>query len=420
MFVYTVTSGDSLYTISQKYNISVDTIRLVNGLEETNVVPGQSLLMNTNVYTVQPGDSFYSIAQMAYVSTNRLRSANPNVDPNSLQPGMEIVLPQLPEYIASIFNYFYITGTPLDQALINDFAPYTTYFATFEYHFNTNGWLSQLDDLEEIETAWNRNSPPLVTITNLTEAGFNPELTSITLNNPSARQSLINNIYSLTVTKGYAGVNIDFEGNLPEDRDIFSTFLSELGERLHAAGLLLTVAVHPKTSEDIPWLLGYDYGAIGSVVDFMFIMAYDWHHMASNPGPVAPINDVRSTIEFALERVDRRKIILGIPLYGYDWALPYNPGVLSQAISNENAINLAMRQGSPIHYSEEYKSPYFYYVDERGQNHIIWFEDVRSIAEKLLLVREYQLLGTGPWQIGLRFQPWPWLLTNFLNVRKVI
>src|SRR5699024_7245076 len=112
--------------------------------------------------------------------------------------------------------------------------------------------------------------------------------------------------------------------------------------------------------------------------------------------------------------------ILGIPLYGYDWALPYNPGVLSQAISNENAINLAMRQGSPIHYSEEYKSPYFYYVDERGQNHIIWFEDVRSIAEKLLLVREYQLLGTGPWQIGLRFQPWPWLLTNFLNVRKVI
>jgi len=420
LFVYTVKSGDSLYSISQKYDISVNVIRLVNGLDETNVVPGQALLMNTNIYIVQPGDSFYSIAQMAYVSTDMLVAANPNLNPTFLQPGMRIVLPELPDYAASTFSYFYVTGTPIDQALINDFSPYTTYYSSFEYHFNTDGSLSQLDDAEVIEAAWNRRSVPLATITNLTATGFSHELTSATLNNPSTRQNLINNIYSLVITKGYAGVNIDFEGNFSEDRDIFSTFLSELGEQLHAAGLLLTVAVPPKTSEGIPWLLGYDYGAIGAVVDFMFIMAYDWHHMASEPGPVAPINEVRNTIEFALERMDRRKVILGVPFYGYDWALPYNPGVLSQAISNQNAVNIAMSQDSPIHYSEEYKSPYFYYVDEQGQNHIIWFEDARSIAEKFLLVREYQLLGTGAWQIGLDFPQGPWLLTKFFNIRKVI
>src|SRR5699024_11652998 len=159
-------------------------------------------------------------------------------------------------------------------------------------------------------------------------------------------------------------------------------------------------------------------GAIGAVVDFMFIMAYDWHHMASEPGPVAPINEVRNTIEFALERMDRRKVILGVPFYGYDWALPYNPGVLSQAISNQNAVNIAMSQDSSIHYSGEYKSPYFYYVDEQGQNHIIWFEDARSIAEKCLLVREYQLLGTGAWQMGLDFPLGPCLLTKFFNMRS--
>jgi len=420
LFVYTVKPGDSLYSISQRYGVPVNMIRLVNGLDETNVVPGQALLMNTNNYIVQPGDSFYSIAQMAYVSTDMLIAANPNLNHTLLQPGMRIVLPELPDYIASTFNYFYVTGTPIDQALINDFAPYTTYYSSFEYHFYTDGSLSQLDDSEVIETAWNRKSVPLVTITNLTETGFSPEFTSETLNNPSTRQNLINNIYSLAIAKGYAGVNIDFEGNFSKDRDIFSTFLSELGERLHAAGLLLTIAVPPKTSKDIPWLLGYDYGAIGAVVDFMFIMAYDWHHMASEPGPVAPINEVRNTIEFALERMDRSKVILGVPLYGYSWALPYNPGVLSKAISNQNAVNLAMSQDSPIHYSEEYESPYFYYVDERGQNHVVWFEDGRSIAEKFLLVREYQLFGTGAWQIGLGFPQGPWLLTKFFNIRKII
>src|SRR5699024_12793717 len=87
---------------------------------------------------------------------------------------------------------------------------------------------------------------------------------------------------------------------------------------------------------------------------------------------------------------------------------------------SKNAINLAMRQGAPINYSEEYQAPFFYYTDERGQNHVIWFEDSRSIAEKMLLTREYGLLGTGAWQVGLGFQPWPWLLTAFFNVRKVI
>ena len=77
---------------------------------------------------------------------------------------------------------------------------------------------------------------------------------------------------------------------------------------------MLTIAVPAKTSEDIPWLRGYDYGGIGAVVDFMFIMAYDWHHAGSEPGPVASITEVRRTIEFAIERIPRRKIILGVPL----------------------------------------------------------------------------------------------------------
>ncbi|WP_174614219.1 LysM peptidoglycan-binding domain-containing protein [Virgibacillus ihumii] len=46
MFIYTVNSGNSLYSISQKYNISVDIIRFVNGLITPQIVPGQALLID--------------------------------------------------------------------------------------------------------------------------------------------------------------------------------------------------------------------------------------------------------------------------------------------------------------------------------------------------------------------------------------
>src|SRR5699024_3192322 len=86
LFIYTVQSGDSLFTISQKFDVSIDRIRSVNGLVEPTLVPGQALLINTNPYTVQPGDSFYTIAHKAFIPVNLLMDANPSVDPNFLQP----------------------------------------------------------------------------------------------------------------------------------------------------------------------------------------------------------------------------------------------------------------------------------------------------------------------------------------------
>lgn len=43
LFIYTVKPGESLFLISQKFDISVEAIRIVNGLSETNIVPGQAL-----------------------------------------------------------------------------------------------------------------------------------------------------------------------------------------------------------------------------------------------------------------------------------------------------------------------------------------------------------------------------------------
>lgn len=105
---------------------------------------------------------------------------------------------------------------------------------------------------------------------------------------------------------------------------------------------------------------------IGAVVNYMFIMAYDWHHAGSEPGPVAPITEIRRTIEFTIAQVPSRKIIIGVPLYGYDWIIPYQPGTVASAISNQNAIERAMRYQAPIQYSAEYQSPFSGTVISRG------------------------------------------------------
>ena len=151
----------------------------------------------------------------------------------------------------------------------------------------------------------------------------------------------------------------------------------------------------------------------------MFIMAYDWHHGGSEPGPVAPITEVRRTVEFALRNVPRRKITIGMPLYGYDWTIPFTPGSVAPAISNEVAVETAMRYQSPIQYSTEFESPFFRYIDQQGITHEVWFEDVRSIGAKMLLIHEYGLHGLGAWQLTLGFTPGPWLLTKFFTIMKV-
>jgi spore germination protein len=60
MFIYTVKTGDTLFTIGQRFNISYQSILNVNGLTSPNLVPGQSLLIPQSYYTVQSGDSLYS------------------------------------------------------------------------------------------------------------------------------------------------------------------------------------------------------------------------------------------------------------------------------------------------------------------------------------------------------------------------
>lgn len=97
--VYTVKSGDSLWSIAKKFNTTVDDLKKANNLTSNSlsigqklVIPGQKESTSNNVYTVQKGDSLYSIARKYNVDVNALKQAN-NLSSNLLSIGQVLIIP---------------------------------------------------------------------------------------------------------------------------------------------------------------------------------------------------------------------------------------------------------------------------------------------------------------------------------------
>lgn len=416
MFIYVVKIGDSLFSIAAKFRITMESLRITNGLRTDRLVPGQDLLIPSNLYIVQPGDSLFSIAQLAFVPAETIRLYN-GLPSGQLTIGMELYLPPREKYSEEGLSYLTPSTPERNRRNVQTFAPLISNFGIFEYHILPNGSLSTLNDEQLISLIWENKSRPIVVITNLTEAGFSPELTRRVLNDPQIRQRVIDNIYNLVKSKRYAGVNVDFERILESERDLYTGFLVALRNRLKPEGYQLSVAVPAKTSDDIPWLRGFDYGGIGAAVDFVFIMAYDFHEASSLPGPVAPITEVRKTLDYALTKMGRDKIVLGVPRYGYNWTMTNGDVISARAFSVSNAIATAMRYQVPIQYSAEFEQPHYTYWDESGRRHVVWFEDVRARAAKFQLAVQYRIRGVGSWQLGLHFPQSGYLVREFFKKR---
>ena len=181
---------------------------------------------------------------------------------------------------------------------------------------------------------------------------------------------------------------------------------------MHPFGFSVSVALAPKTSAGQKGLLyeGKDYAAIGDAADEVLLMTYEWGYKYGAPMAVAPINMVRRVLDYAVTEIEPAKINIGIANYGYDWPLPFVRGETeARTIGNVEAVPIAIRYGAEIEFDELAQSPYFSYVDEEGTEHVVWFEDVRSLEQKYALLPEYGLRGIGVWQI-MRWYRAMWLL----------
>lgn len=94
---YTIKKGDSLYSISKKYNTTVDAIKKINNLPSNILTIGTIIQIpssnqKNNTYTVERGDTLYSIAKRLGVSIDSLKAAN-NLTTNMLSVGDKLIIP---------------------------------------------------------------------------------------------------------------------------------------------------------------------------------------------------------------------------------------------------------------------------------------------------------------------------------------
>lgn len=418
MVIHVVKSGESIYSVARDYGVNPAQMAAENGFSmEDPLVVGQTVVVQfpNVVHIVREGQTLYSIAQTYGTDVLTLQRNNRwLMGRSTVRTGDVLVISYfnnpVGDFEVSGYAYSYINGNLLRSTL-----PYLTYLTPFTYGITQDGHLLPLADEWMLAMTQDYATKPLLHLSTVTEQGtFSNGRSSMVLNDPAMQRQLAQEVLETIQAKGYAGLDIDFEFIPAEERVLYANFVALLRDTLNPYGYSVTVALAPKTSADQPGLLyeGHDYALLGRAANSVFLMTYEWGYTYGPPMAVAPLPNVRQVLDYALTEIPAEKIALGIPNYGYDWPLPFQQGsTRAQSISNVQAVALARQYGAEISFDETAQSPWFRYWDENGQEHEVWFEDARSMQQKLLLAANNGLWGVGYWNLD-RPYPQNWLVLN--------
>ena len=419
MQIHVVRPGETLYGIARQYGVSVTLLGRLNQVPAGGALAvGQTLVVYEpeRVHVVRPGETLEGIARREGVSVLSLYQNNYFLGGRSrILPDEELIVALKGEKSGTlgVNGYAY---TFIRQEQLRTVLPYITYLTPFTYGVTSQGGLVVPDDGPLLAAAPQYGAQLWMHLSTLTDSGsFNSRLGGALLENETAQKALIDAVAANMAEKGYQGLDVDFESIYAEDAQSYVSFISRLRELAAPMGIPVLVAVAPKSYANQPGLLyeGMDYAGLGRAADLIFLMTYEWGYSYGPPMAISPIRSMRTVIEYALKEIPAEKLLLGIPNYGYDWQIPYSQSRKAVSISNQYAVSLAARYYAAIRFDESVQAPWFRYVDERGQEHEVWFEDARSIRAKLSLVPEYGLRGVGYWNLMRPF-PQNWVILNAL------
>ncbi|SDH45310.1 glycosyl hydrolase family 18 protein [Alteribacillus bidgolensis] len=427
MQIHVVAPGESLWVIAQRYNVPYNTISQANQLPNPDqLVVGQALVIpiEGRIHWVQPGENVWHVSQRYQTPVKEILRRNRLSFPQYIPTGYPLYIlnefRQKPSVDVGAYIDLQITGEE-SQSVINEIGQHLTFLQVFSYHMNDDGTLTPIEDQPIINTAYQNEIVPLMVITNIEDGEFNTELATTVLGSEDLQNKLLDEALAIMEEKGYLGLDFDLEYLGAENREPYNNLMRKAKERLDEKGYFLSSALAPQVEPGMPGVLyeGHDFETHGEIADFVFLMTYEWGWTGGPPMAVAPINEVRRVIEYAVSVMPSDKIMMGIPLYGYNWTLPYVEGeTQAESIDHQQAIELAIKYNAAIEYDQEAQSPFFRYYDEQGNEHEVWFDDARSIQAKFDLIKEFDLRGFYYWVLGWEFpQNWLLLEDNF-NVNK--
>jgi len=270
------------------------------------------------------------------------------------------------------------------------------------YSFDINGAVSGAMPETLLKTAREKGIKIMPLITNGT---FNNRIATRIVRNQRVQDYLILQMILIAKREGFMGWQLDMENMNMSHRERYSFFVEKVARALHAQGLQLSVAVvsqvsanpadHPPHSWE-EWAGVYDYARLGRAADFISIMTYD---DGSGAGPVAPLPWVRQVLAHARTQIPVEKISLGIPAYHWEWTVRGRFKISSGGY--RYVSNILASSSNPRGYDEKLGAQWVRYNTKRGDEHIVWYEDARSMGEKIKLAKDNNLSGFSLWVIGL-------------------
>ena len=264
-------------------------------------------------------------------------------------------------------------------------------YADFAFQLNSDGQFNGQVNTLVLQEAVKRNTAPLILFHNFNGNIFDPLPLRSVLSSTVSQQNCIRHMIELLPSSAI-GVHVDFEGVEAPYRIPFLAFLESLKATLHERGLLLTIAIPAKRFEwEAP---GYDFAGIGRVCDSITLMTYDEHYSGGSPGPIAGLPWMTQALDYAIRYIPNEKLLLGIPVYGYDWSI--EP---TQLVPMCNIPELVAQTNARPLWSDQAVEPYFYYWEGRVK-HTVWYENEISAKIRLGFIKSYRLRGIAIWRLG--------------------
>jgi spore germination protein len=221
------------------------------------------------------------------------------------------------------------------------------------------------------------------------------------LTDPVLRGAWLETIVTAATQYGYDGVNLDFEAGAPADRAAYTSFVAELAVRLHAIGKKLAVDVSAKTADDPshPRSGMYDYAALCSAADVVFVMAWGIHWSTSEPGPIADMPWLQAVVRYVDTLPNHGRFVMGTPMYGMDWPRTSGTGAPATALEWSDVALLSARVGVAPAYDATAHEAHFAYTDPAGVRHQVWGSNAVAVLERMRLFRASGY-GIGVWRLG--------------------
>lgn len=293
---------------------------------------------------------------------------------------------------------YYTTGGTFGLNSIEQHASDMTILAPQCFWLDQNGRVQGSIPAPTLDAARRSGLPVMALLYN---QNFSRRVASLVLRNRPLQKAIISELAEIARKEDLLGFQFDLENIAPDDINLYTRFVEDAAEEFHGQGRMLSVAVVPRFLDSVPsqWAAAYDYPALANVVDFLSLMAYDNSGRLDQPGPIAGYNWVRDALEYASSRVPADKLLLGIALYGREWS-DDGHSLQARTLPFPETQALLSRLSLTPRWDERHRSPWFEFRT-RGTVNSVWYENARSIQEKLELLGQYRLRGFAAWRLGM-------------------